>query len=83
MGLSLKSIPFKNDLIDKIKKGIDLGHPVLVNTNGRNNFYTWHYKVQDHAHLLLIKGYDENKQLLITHDSDHLGKFLFRDTKYF
>lgn len=81
LGLGLKDVEANNEnLITKIVEGIDQKNPVIVPINSGEVYYYGNYNERDHGHLLLVKGYDEKKELLIIHDVGQLGRFLFRDT---
>ncbi|MCX7920477.1 MAG: BtrH N-terminal domain-containing protein [Clostridia bacterium] len=51
-----------------IRRHIDSKTPVLVNGNLRELFYTPYYKTSDWAHLFLITGYDDEKEIYFTMD---------------
>ncbi len=51
------------NLHQTIKSHIDKGKPVMVSGNLKYLFYSKYYMEEDYAHLFLIKGYDDEKQI--------------------
>lgn len=62
----------KEEFEQKITNLINKGYPVLVPGNLKALFYSKYYKIRDWGHLLLIKGYDKERQLYMILDNIHL-----------
>lgn len=63
LGIETVKVKVNGNLNTKIREIIDGNYPVVVPINLRKLYYSEHYLVNDCPHLVVVKGYDEEKQL--------------------
>jgi len=67
---------------DIIKEQINQDNPILIIGNLRELYYSKHFKTSDWKHLLIVKGYDDEKELYKIMDATQKSSDVHRYEEY-
>lgn len=75
IGIDVREVGFQTpeEFYSRMISEIDQGRPILIPIDLYEIFYSKHYKDEHHIHYMIVKGYDEDKQLFYIQDNEHIN----------